>query len=296
LIVGAAKSGTTSLYHYLNQHPEVFMAPVKEPDYFGGYHWKLPLRNIHGYNPELQIYQDWNEYLNLFDGAANMLKGEASPSTLFFHETSIPEIKLRLRDPKIIILLRDPVERAFSHYNFLKRDGKENLSFLNAIAAESIRMEENYHYGYYYESLGYYHGQVSNFMKSFTCRIWTFERLRSETGTVYKEICEYLGVSNTFEPNLTVRYNVSGTPKSSQLNTFLRKKNKFRDLIRPVIDGVLSKEKKAALLERLHQLNTGNKDPLSSDMRRVLASRYSEDVEMLSSEFDVDISSWRSFN
>jgi hypothetical protein len=295
LIVGAAKSGTTSLYHYLKHHPDIFMSPIKEPDYFGGYDWNLPLRNIHGPNPDLQIYQEWIEYLNLFEEAKNLLAGEASPSSLFYYKTSIPEIKNRLNDPKIIILLRDPVERAYSHFSFLKRDGKEDLTFLDALQAQQHRIKDNYHYGYFYEALGYYYEPVKAFKDNFSCGIWTFEELKSDTQRVFREICSFLEISTEFNLNLDTKYNVSGTPKSNSLNTFLRKKNKFRDLMRPVLDMIISQEKKESLMEFLHSKNIKPKDPMPEQAKRYLQNCYKNDIKQLKKEVSLDLSSWKSF-
>lgn len=296
LIVGAAKSGTTSLYHYLKQHPEIYMSPVKEPDYFGGYEWKLPVSNINGPNPDLQIYQDWDQYLKLFKGANGLLAGEASPSTMFYYKKSIPEIRNRLGSPKIIILLRDPVERAYSHYSFLNRDGKENSSFIDALHKENQRMLDNFHYGYFYEALGYYHAPVMEFQENFTCGIWTFEQLKSQTERVFKEICTFLGVSSEYNPDLNMKFNVSGTPKSAELNNFLRKKNKVRDFVRPFVDLLISQEHKDAIMERLHHMNIHPKDSISPQARIYLIKQYEKDVEALSRDTSLDISLWHSFD
>lgn len=296
LIVGAAKSGTTSLYHYLNQHPDIYMSPVKEPDYFGGYSWNLPLHNIHGPNPSLQIYQDWCDYLKLFSEGENKVTGEASPSTLYYYKQSIPEINRRLKNPKIIILVRDPVERAFSHYRFLKRDGKENLSFKDALQVESKRMMSNYHYGYYYKALGFYFNQISAFKNSFSTGIWTFERLKSDTANVYNEICQYLDVSTDYQPDFSLHYNVSGVPKINALNKFLREKSRIRDFFRPLIDRVLNEEIKTALVERLHHVNMSANDPMNPEIRKKLTEEYNREVNLLSQGLGIDVTGWKSLD
>ncbi len=293
LIAGTAKAGTTSLYHYLNQHPDIFMSPVKEPDYFGGHFWKLPLQHVSGANPKIQIYQDWTEYLSLFKDAGNKLKGEASPSTFFYYEQSIPEIKKRLGDPKIIIILRDPVDRAYSHYTFKKRDDKEDLSFSEALDAEEQRELENYHYGYFYKALGFYSMRVQAFLTEFTnVQIILFDELRADPKGVIRETYKFLGVSEDFEPSLDMVYNVSGKPKMKGLNKFLRQKNRFRDLMRPVLDLFLSEKTKTNLMERINQINTSPKDPLDEFMASKLSDLYRSDIEQLQRVLNRDLSRW----
>ncbi|MCA6075225.1 sulfotransferase domain-containing protein [Fulvivirga sedimenti] len=293
LIAGAAKAGTTSLYHYLNQHPEIFMSPVKEPDYFGGHFWSLPLNDIYGPDPKLQIYQDWDEYLSLFREGKGKLKGEASPSSFYYFAEAIPEIKRRLDNPKIIIILRNPVDRAYSHYTFKKRDVKENLTFSDALDAEEKRMQENYHYGYFYKALGFYHRPVEAFLAEFSdVHIVLLDELQANPEHVIKGIFQFLDVKDDFEPSLDVVYNVSGNPRMKGLNKFLRKKNPFRDLIRPVLDVVLSEKSKTKLMEKIHQMNTAPKEPLENSTRQKLLDLYRSDIGRLQDLINRDLSQW----
>ncbi len=292
LIAGAAKAGTTSLYHYLNQHPEIYMSPVKEPDYFGGHCWKLPLHNIFGPNPSLQIYQDWNEYSDLYLKADGRMTGEASPSTLYFHDIAIPEIKKRLGDPKIIIFLRDPAERSYSHYSFLKRDGKENLSFEQSLEEEEKRKIQNFHYGYFYKSLGYYSEQVSAFTNTFShVYVGLFEDLINKPEDTLRDVFSFLEVDDSFKPEI-MAFNVSGNPRSGKLNRFLRKKNIVRDLARPVIDLLMSEEFKNRLVEKIHQANMAEKDPVPAEVARSLQKGYEEDIRRLEDIIGRDLSAW----
>ena len=110
-IVGAPKAGTTSLYHYLNEHPEISMSSQKEPDYFSD----ADIQNEGMYYGKNRI-DTIKKYHSLFDdNSESKLKGEASVSYLFYK--NVPQkIKAYNPDSKIIIMLRNPIERAFSHY------------------------------------------------------------------------------------------------------------------------------------------------------------------------------------
>src|ERR1700733_8619605 len=119
-IVGAAKCGTTSLYEYLNQHPEIYMCPVKEPHFFSNkvenlnkdlYRAPEPGKKYH-----TKVIKDIDVYTSLFDdGAAYKIRGEASPSYLW--DSDVAQ-KLYQYNPnaKIIIILRDPIDRLVSAY------------------------------------------------------------------------------------------------------------------------------------------------------------------------------------
>ncbi len=109
-IVGAAKSGTTSLVHYIEQHPDIYMSAVKEPFYYV---------SDHG-------YEDFDEYAGLFSGAKNELRvGEASTGYLF-DPCAAQKIKDEYRDAKIIICLRNPIDMAFSYWKYMQVNGSED--------------------------------------------------------------------------------------------------------------------------------------------------------------------------
>jgi hypothetical protein len=111
LIVGAAKSGTTSLYNYLKQHPDIYMPKHKEPlfmtsEIYANLSEKDPRRHL---NDEAKVYT-YEDYLRLFADAKNeQMLGEASATYLYYYDVAIPKIKRYLGDPKIVIMLRDPV-------------------------------------------------------------------------------------------------------------------------------------------------------------------------------------------
>ena len=138
LIVGAAKSGTTSLHHYLNQHPDVFMSSHKEPHFL--------INSEIGNNRIPNGISDFAKYKMLFnDGQVQKYRGESSVMYLSFPEIVIPNIKFFLgEDVKIIIMLRNPIDRAFSGYQHVKRYNKmENYTFKEAIEKSEKRYFEN---------------------------------------------------------------------------------------------------------------------------------------------------------
>ena len=128
LVVGAGKSGTTSLYHYLKAHPGVFMSRIKEPGFIFAQFNKMPQSGV-GDERQTTV-GSFSAYCRLFEDAeGKKAVGEASNDNLYHYERAIPYIKRFFGDIKIIIILRNPVDRAFSAYTYLLRDNREFLTF-----------------------------------------------------------------------------------------------------------------------------------------------------------------------
>lgn len=181
-IVGAQKSGTTSLHNYLSEHPEIYMSKVKEPSYFS----KFP--------GSIQIGEDITEeeYYRLFKDVKNeKIIGEGSVSYLY-DPSSAKAIYDVNPNAKIIILLRDPVDRTFSH--FLKPDNK--MTFEQKINKDFKNIDEE---NPNYENIvnwGLYPKQVKRYLDIFhdQVKIIIFEEFFSDPTTKIKEILEFLGL------------------------------------------------------------------------------------------------------
>lgn len=137
LIVGASKSGTSSIYHYLKQHPDIFFSnKQKEGRYFSK--MEGDFQDPGDSKIDATITKNLEQYQLLFDAYKNEKAiGDISPEYLYFYEKAIPQIKKDLGDiAKIIIILRSPVERAFSGFTHLKRDNRESLTFEEGLSLE----------------------------------------------------------------------------------------------------------------------------------------------------------------
>ncbi|MBF6569298.1 MAG: sulfotransferase [Candidatus Binataceae bacterium] len=160
-IVGTASSGTTSLYTYLKQHPEVFLPALKEPHYFA------QLKPTYEHRYLFTYITEENDYLALFKKAAGFKAiGEASPSYL-----SSPDAPARIRqaapDAKIIAILRDPVERAYSHYLMNLREGLQRRPFFEALKDDWERDEKGWGITQMYVELGMYAEQIRRYIRVF---------------------------------------------------------------------------------------------------------------------------------
>lgn len=168
LIVGAAKSGTTSLYNYCTQHPEIFMSPVKEPYFFSFINIKPNFKGPYDQKTnEKEIICDIKEYERLFENVNNERAiGECSNSYLYFRNTA-KIIKRYIPHCKIIIILRNPVERAYSHYLQHVMLGHEDQTFEVALEKEEERKKNNWRWHYHYVGQGLYYCQVKRYLNQF---------------------------------------------------------------------------------------------------------------------------------
>jgi hypothetical protein len=190
-IVGAAKAGTTSLYAGLRQHPEVFMCYPKEPHHF------TQVNPPHQLRWHFEGYTDRHRYLRLFEGSRGFRAiGEASTSYLW-HPQGARRIRRQVPDARIIISLRDPVERAYSHYLMHVREGIQSLSLYDALAEDLKRTEEAWAISHFYVGKGRYAKQVRRYLEVFgrdRVKIVLFDDLKRDPVAKLLEVVQFLGL------------------------------------------------------------------------------------------------------
>lgn len=214
LIIGAAKAGTTSLYEYLKQHPQIWMSPIKETNFFALEGETLGFRGPgdQNYINKFSITEIEN-YLKLFQGVENQIAiGEASP--LYLYSPKAPKsIRYYTPDTKLIVILRNPIERAYSHFLMFVRDGREPISdFTEALEQEKNRRQDYWEWAWQYVSVGFYYVQLQRYFDTFDhsqISIYLFEDFNINPVNVLQNIFQFLGVNSSFIPNMSVRHNVS---------------------------------------------------------------------------------------
>jgi Sulfotransferase family len=190
-IVGAAKAGTTSLYAGLRQHPDVFMSYPKEPHFFTQVNPPAELRW------HFEAYASPQRYLGLFEGSRGFKAvGEASTSYLW-HPQVAWRIRRQVPDARIIIALRDPIERAYSHYLMHVREGIQPLDFYDALQEDLGRTDPAWAISHFYVGKGQYARQVRRYLEVFgpdRVRIVLFDDLERDARAQLGEIARFLGL------------------------------------------------------------------------------------------------------
>lgn len=306
-IVGAGKAGTTSLHRYLAQHPQVYMSPVKEPCFFAS---EIRPDNI---EPELRgrlaiqsralpgliqdgkdflpygwIALDWDEYLRLFqDVRDERAVGEASAAYLW-SESAAAAIRERVPAARIVMILRDPAERAFSQYLHQARVGLTRVSFRQQI--EQCRHSGPGKLGPLYPFLeaGLYYRQVKRFLDLFPrdqIRIYWYEEDWRNTSRLLTDVFSFLGVDPTFHADTSNKDHERSAPRWLGAHYGLKKLKIWYPLkalvpasLRPALKSIAFRNGKALTM--------------SQEDRRHLIDYYCDDIIQLSTLLNHDLSAW----
>lgn len=292
-IIGAAKSGTTSLYKYLSRHPQVFVSLVKEPKFFSLTANVFPHTGPGDDIVDKTIVRTMEEYLALFENCKDeKYLCEASADYLYFHKTVAPRLKDFNPDAKIIILLRNPVDRAFSAYKHMVRDGREALTFENAIKNENMRRALNYEFIWYYIDVGFYYAQVKTYISYFeeNVKIILYDDLSTHPIRVLNDIAFFLNIKKDVWPSLIDIYNASQVPRFKMVDFFLNDNSKpLKKILRPLVLKILGKESTERMVNYLKNKNTLN---MKRRTRAYLIDIYKEDILKLQTLIDKDLSAW----
>lgn len=294
IIIGSAKAGTTSVYHYLSQHPQIYMSPLKETEFFIRVGGELEINGPRANEALNKGVGNLEDYRTLFRGVSNEIAiGEATPGYLY-HSWVPKTIKHYIPDAKLIVLLRDPVERAYAHFWHNVRKGKgETLDFAQAIQNEEARMREDWGIGFYYVNRGFYYPQLKRFFEVFESeriKVCLFEELINNPTNTVQDIFRFLGVNDTFiPPNISEKYLAFSMTKNKSLHRFLKGSNPIKSILKPFIPRELRK----SIVTTLNKQNvTRDKPPLPSEIRRELMEGYREDILKLQGLINKDLSEW----
>mgnify|MGYP001381776551 CR=1 FL=1 len=284
LIVGAAKSGTTSMCYYLNQHKDIFIPDFKEPQFFV---FEKIKNRLHKYVDNIE------DYVKLFKNRDEKIIGEGSVFYLFFYKQAIKNIKKYCdKDIKILILLRNPVTRCLSAYNHVSRNNlMEKMSFSAALEKEEIRFKEDKNITpmILYKNMGLYYNQVKAYLDNFKhVKIVIYDDFNNNSQKVYNDVLSFLDVDQEYKINFNNRFNVGGWQwKNNFLKSVFLKQNFFKK----AITLCFSKSFKNKVKTKSMNLAV-NKQHVDSDIKSYLCGYYKKDVEKLSDLLNVDLSFW----
>ncbi len=305
--MGAPKAGTTSLYRYLRQHPQIYMSPVKEPNYFSaevrpeGFHKEFRRAAVSS-SEKLRIYLDnpvagaphpqgivgeREDYLKLFREAGEAIAiGEASVCYLW-SATAAANMHATVPAAKVIMILRDPAERAYSQYLHNARDGVVRSSFREQIELAVHNQVREFQPLYPFLENGLYYEQVKRYLNWFpreSVRIYLYEEAWRDASLLLKEIFEFLGVDSGFSPDLSARELEGRAPRSMAAN-YLLNKTGVGARLRAMLPASLRSRARGILFK-----------PRGSAMdardRRYLRDYYREDVGKLAELLALDLQKW----
>lgn len=269
-IVGASKSGTSSLYEYLRQSPDVFMSPIKEPRFFNSSQYG-------NWAGKIERISDKTKYLKLFE-KANTEKaiGEASPSYLQ-DPNSAELIHQQIHDAKIIIILRDPTQRAFSHYLMDKSEGREKRSFYKLVSNE-LKKKYGHIDQHHVIELGLYVEKVKRFLAFFgknNVKILFFEEFVKDTKKSVEQVLDFLQVNPVLPPNIEKIYNAYGIPRGKMGQYILNSKT-----LAKLSNKFLSRTLKVKLKDKF-LLKKVPKPKIPKSAQKLLQEFYRQDAKQL---------------
>ena len=275
LIIGASKSGTTSLYAWLDGHPGVFMSPIKETNFFA-------------YAPDNDSIAAWGspvtvefpvrtleDYAALFEPASDGARlGEASP--VYLESAGAPDrIHETLGRPRLVVTLRNPVDRAYSGYWMAVRHGHESRPPEEAFGPDEQRVQ-----------VGFYHALLSRYVERFGAEqlhVMLFDDLTAHPLDVFAELCRFLQIDDGHAPDVGTQHNVGGVPRSRLLYSLGTSGPVMRAVMRVMPPGL-----KARLRKRMMR----GTPELSGELRRRLIGIYEDDIRALQELIGRDLSAW----
>ena len=291
LIIGAAKSGTTSLFNYLKQHPKVFGCPVKEPRFFAFEGDKKDFKGPGDDYINRTAVTNLKDYQALFSN----MKQETAAGEASIDYLASPAAAGRIHDyfprMRIIVILRDPAQRAYSNYLHQVRFQNEPLAdFAEALRQEQLRREAGWAPFWFYIHQGFYYQHLKRYFAFFhqsLIRVYTYEEWQGDNLGVLRELFQFLNVSDDFVPDMSRYYQKGGVPISQGLQRILLKAAFPPNGVSGTFPGRLKRGLASRLLP--FNLRPGRLEP---ETRAALIQTYREDILRLQDLIGRDLSRW----
>lgn len=292
LIIGAAKSGTTTLYNSIKQHPKIYLSPLKEPHFFShGLSGNTNIAVEHYGNFKSPI-SDLETYQALFDDVSDETAiGEASTSYLI-HPNAAERIHSQIPDAKMIAILRNPIDRAYSAFLMKCRIQKRDMSDSQQLLKE---FEDEVRKSYGENNTGLYHRKIQKYLEYFNAdqlKIIAFQHFQRDFSHVIQEIFSFLNVSPEIHIEKPGVRNKGGVPRNKLVFHSLESVRKgFNTTVRPFIPDTV--------VDRMYNFYTNvrnqtlEKPPeLPLEIRHKLLTLYQDDILELQNTLQQDFSMW----
>ncbi|GAC1401873.1 MAG: sulfotransferase [Chloroflexota bacterium] len=296
LVIGSMKCGTDSLCNYLGQHPDVYMSPVREPSFFTAEGQpEVPFRGP-GDRLIIESSSMWVSTLERYQALFSEVTtekaiGEGTAWYIYFEDAPM-RIRRHVPDAKLIVVLRNPVDRAYSAYTMLLRDGRESIGdFAEALAAEKERMRQNWEPIWHYVNAGFYTEQLKRYYHIFgpsQMRVIVYDDYNIRLEDVLEDLFGFLDVDDQFAPDTKTRYNVSRVPKNRALHTFAGGEYPVKTVLKALLPG----SPRRALKARVMQRNLTSPTPMKREVRQELIEVFRAEVRELEQVIGRDLSHW----
>jgi hypothetical protein len=280
MVIGVAKAGTTSLFRYLDQHPQIFMCSEKGTNFFGYEDARAWKWTDEGAPPSLQHFQarTFQDYEAAFAGVTNEIAiGEVSPQ-YFRCPTAAQRIHSCLPHVRLIASIRNPAERAFSGFLMRTRRGVAVKDMYEELTPEASHVRE----GLYYKRLKRY---FDVFPKE-QIKILIFEEFRKDPTTAVVDVYNFLGVDTSYIPDTSTKHNSAAVPKLRLLNRLFYHPMLIRAAKWALPEGL------QVLGMQLRDKNLQSPPKLPADLRAKLLDFYRSDILELEALLDRDLSLW----
>lgn len=290
IIAGVARCGTTSLYHYLKQHPQIGFPKVKEPKYFSSSGIVFPHNGPGDHTVDAKIIRDKKQYYDLFADLNDFKAiGEASSDYFYYHKNTVPAIKQELGDVKIILCFRNPIERAYSAYSNLLRDSRETITFDEAISLEEERIAKNYDWMWAYKKGGLYAEGLKLFQDTFSnVKVILLEDLEREPKRILEDVFEFLEVDPYDNIDVSTKFSHSGKPKNKLIAKITDRNNKFFYTIREAVLKLVPRKITEKIAAKLFQ-----KDEINMNTRKQLQVFFEKDIAQTAQLLNKNLNHWK---
>lgn len=280
LVAGAARSGTTGLVEGLRSHPQVFVTDPKEPHYFALHRLGADFRGPGDADTINRVAVTEREaYLRLYPDPPHsyLALGDGSVSTLYYYEEAIPEVMRTNPSIRLVILLRDPVDRAYSSHQYMRARGFEPVEdFLAAVEQEQARIDQGWHHIWHYTSMSRYADSLTAVLNSVPADqvgVWFYEDLDRDYEATISSVLRFLGVPSAAGEGVGIpRVNISGRPRFAAVQQALWWATRH-DILRRTVKRTTTYRFRERI--RRHTLQRGG---VSSEARAALAPVFSEDI------------------
>lgn len=308
IVIGAVKAGTTSLYHYLAQHPEIRMSQLNWPRFFHfdgqipdfdvlaakyGSTYRLESEERFKLMSPPKIPRNVGNYESLWGpNPEEKARGEISPTYLY--DPAVPaRIRKRLPNEKLIVILRNPVARAYSHYVMDVRNGWEEINdFAQALEREPIEIDDFWWGKRHYIRHGFYVNPLQRLSKEFDSeqiKVFLHDDYQASPHEMLRELFRYLGVDPSFKVDMSMRYNKGLLPVDTCATRFIRLSHPVKHLLLSLFPRKLVLSLRQRIIEKQSLIGAPS---MTREIEQRLIETFRDDVLCLQDLLKRDLSTW----